>query len=112
MSFITYGHGDWNPLLWLGALIVLGALVLWLRSRGRKRFRQENRRTDVFISGNATRSAKDLHVPAHNIYWGFFEVLKGFFTAITRPHTGIINDYVLWLTGVASLVLIIVLLAG
>lgn len=112
MSFITYGYGAWNPLIWLAALVVMGIPVLLLRSRGRKRFRKETARTDVFISGNATESAEQLHVPAHNIYWGFFEALKGFFNAITRPHTGIINDYILWLVGIAGLVVLLVLLVG
>lgn len=112
MSIITYGYGAWNPLLWLAALLVLGALTLFFRSRAPRRFRREKRRGDVFISGNATESAEQLHVPAHNIYWGFFEALKGFFSAITRPHTGIINDYILWLAGIAVLLLLLVLLAG
>lgn len=112
MSFITYTYGAWNPLLWLAVLLVLGALVLIFRSRAPKRFRRQKSRGDAFISGNATESAEKIHVPAHNIYWGFFEALKGFFTAVTRPHTGIINDYVLWLVGIAGLLLLLILLAG
>ncbi len=112
MPFITYAHGAWNPLLWLAVLAVLVVLVLILRSRGPKHFRRQKSRGDAFISGNATESAEQIHVPAHNIYWGFFEALKGFFTAVTRPHTGIVNDYVLWLVGIAGLVILLVLLAG
>lgn len=112
MSFITYGHGAWNPLIWLGVLLVMGGLVILLRSRGRNPYKKETAQTDVFISGNPVNSAEQLQVKAHNIYWGFFEAFKGFFNVIIRPHTGIINDYILWLVGSAGLAILLVLLAG
>ena len=112
MSFLTYTHGAWNPLIWLAALLVIVALVLIFRSRAPGKFKRQKSRGDVFISGNATASAEQIHVPAHNIYWGFFEALKKLFAAIIRPHTGIINDYMLWLVGVAGLAMMCILLAG
>jgi uncharacterized membrane protein len=111
LSVLTYGYAVWSPIVWLVVLLVIGVIMLYVRSRGQKHYKKGTAQTDVFISGVQVPPAEQRHVPAHNIYWGFFEALKGFYSAMMRPHTGIINDYILWLVVVmvvAVLVLVIV----
>ncbi len=100
------GSGAWNPLLWLLALAVALALALAIRSRGRKDFREGNGRKP-FISGNEEPGNAGGHVPASNLYWGFLESLKGYYSRLVPLHTGVPTDYVAWLLGVMALMLVI-----
>ena len=93
-------------------LVVLGVIVLYVRSRSQKRYKKGTAQTDVFISGIQVPPAEQRHVPAHNIYWGFFEALKGFYSAMKRPHTGIINDYILWLVAVMALTVVVLVMVS
>ena len=49
---------------------------------------------------------------ADNIYWGFFESLKDLYGAMMKPHTGIVNDYLLWFVAVSAIAILIFLVAG
>ena len=110
MSVLTYGYAVWSPIVWLVVLVVLGLIALYVRSRGQKRYKKGTAQTDVFISGIKVPPAEQRHVPAHNIYWGFFEALKGFYSTMMRPHTGIINDYLLWLVVVMALTIVVLVI--
>ena len=110
MSVLTYGYAVWSPIVWLVVLVVLGVIVLYVRSRGQKRYKKGTAQTDVFISGIQVPPAEQRHVPAHNIYWGFFEALKGFYNTMMRPHTGIINDYILWMVVVMVLTVVVLVM--
>ncbi len=105
-----FGHAVWNPAVWLIALVLLTAGSVWLRSRGRKDYKKDTAQTDVFISGTEVAAPEQRHIAARNIYWGFFSALQGFFRFITRPHTGIINDYVLWFVIVLVAAILILVL--
>jgi len=110
LSVLTYGYAVWSPIVWLVVLLVTGVIALYVRSRGQKRYKKGTAQTDVFISGIQVPSAEQRHVPAHNIYWGFFEALKGFYSAMMRPHTGIINDYILWLVAVMVVTVLVLVM--
>ena len=111
MSVLTYGYAVWSPIVWLVALLVLAVIALYVRSKGQKRYKKGTAQTDVFISGIQVPPAEQRHIPAHNVYWGFFEALKGFYNVMMRPHTGIINDYILWMLAVMALAVLILVLA-
>jgi len=110
LSVLTYGYAVWSPIVWLVALLVLAVIALYVRSRGQKRYKKGTAQTDIFISGIQVPPAEQRHVPAHNIYWGFFEALKGFYSAMMRPHTGVINDYILWLVVIMVLTILVLVM--
>jgi hypothetical protein len=112
LSVINYGYAVWAPLIWLLALVVIGVMVLIWRSRGQKGYKKETAQTDIFLSGASVPSAEERHVKADNIYWGFFESLKDLYSGMMKPHTGIVNDYLLWFVGVAVIAILIFFLAG
>jgi len=112
LSVLTYGYAVWSPIVWLVVLVVLGLIVLYVRSRGQKRYKKGTAQTDVFISGVQVPPAEQRHVPAHNIYWGFFEGMRGIYDTIMRPHTGIINDYILWLVAIVTLTVVVLVMTG
>jgi hypothetical protein len=95
------GAGFWSPLVWLAAFLIVLAIVLLIRSTGRKKFRHGTDQTAAFFSGN---EAPKTHVKAGNIYWGFFVTTGRYYRWLRRMHTGIVNDYVY------SFVLIMVIL--
>ena len=110
MSVLTYGYAVWSPIVWLVALLVLAVIVLYVRSRGQKKYKKGTAQTDVFLSGLQVPPAEERHVPAHNVYWGFFEALKGFYNVMMRPHTGVINDYILWLAVIMVLTVLVLVM--
>jgi hypothetical protein len=111
LSVFAYGYAVWAPIVWLIALVVLGIIAFIWRSRGQKAYKKGTAQTDVFISGVKVPPEEQRHVPAENIYWGFFEALKRFYSAMMKPHTGIVNDYILWFVAVSLITVLILVLA-
>ena len=111
MPIVDYGYAVWAPLVWITVLVIVGAIVLVWRNRGRKSYKQGTAQSDIFLSGVAVPAQEQRHVKADNIYWGFFEALKGFYNVMMKPHTGIVNDYILWFVGVVAVTVVILLLA-
>jgi hypothetical protein len=111
LSIVDYGYAVWAPLVWIAALIIIGAIVLIWRSRGEKGYKKGTAQSDIFLSGIEVPSEEQRHVKADNIYWGFFEALKGFYSAMMKPHTGIVNDYMLWFVAVLGLTILVLVLA-
>jgi hypothetical protein len=112
LSVIDYGYAVWAPLIWILALVVIGIMVLIWRNRGQKSYKKGTPQTDIFLSGAKVPPEEQRHVKSENIYWGFFESLKELYDAMMRPHTGIINDYLLWFVGVLAVAILILVLAG
>jgi hypothetical protein len=109
---VNYGYAVWAPLIWIIALVVIGVMVLIWRNRGQKNYKKGTAQTDVFLSGTKVPSEEQRHVKSENIYWGFFESLKELYHAMIKPHTGIVNDYLLWFVAVLVITIIILVLAG
>lgn len=105
---LTTGAGAWSPLLWLAALIIALAVAVLIRARGRKDYR-EGVQAAPFISGNEEPANAGGHIPASNLYWGFLESLKGYYSRIVPLHTGVTTDYAAWVLGVMALLLVITL---
>jgi len=106
------GLSYWSPLVWLLGFVVLTAVVCIFRSRGQKQYKKGTAQTEIFLSGEAPPEAEERHVKAHNIYWGFFETLKGYYKENMRAHTGIVNDYVIWFVALVALTAVILFVAG
>lgn len=112
MSILGYGYAVWAPIVWIIALVVIGVMVLIWRSRGQKSYKKGTAQTDIFLSGTKVPSEEQRHVKSENIYWGFFESLKGLYRAMMKPHTGIVNDYLLWFVAILAITILILVLAG
>jgi hypothetical protein len=112
LSVVNYGFAVWAPLIWIIALVVIGVMVLIWRNRGQKSYKKGTAQTDVFLSGTKVPSEEQRHVKSENIYWGFFESLKELYSAMIKPHTGIVNDYLLWFVAILATIIVILVLAG
>ncbi len=102
----------WAPLVCLIAFIILILVTYAFRSRGESSYKEGTEQTKVFLSGEDMPEEGMRHIRAHNIYWGFFESLKSYYEPLVRAHTGIVNDYLVWLVAMASIAGIVILAAG
>jgi len=113
MTFILgSGYAFWNPLIWIIVFILVMVLVYFFRRRGQKAYKKGTDQARIFLCGEEVPEAGERHIRVGNIYWGFFETLKEYYNLILRPHTGIINDYILWFVAVTAISVIILLIAG
>ena len=113
MTFILEsGYAFWNPLIWIIVFIVLMLVVYFFRRRGQKGYKQDTDQVRIFLCGEEVPEAGQRHIRVGNIYWGFFETLKDYYDRVTKAHTGIINDYILWFVAVTAISAIILLIAG
>lgn len=102
----------WAPLVCLLALLIVLVMAYLYRSRGNDSFREGSEQGEIFLSGEDAPEEGQRHVRSHNMYWGFFEAMKRYYDPTVRAHTGIVNDYLLWLLAVAAVTGIAVFAAG
>jgi len=100
------GHGLWSALYWLLSLAVLFLIVYFIYSSGGKTVKASGDKGKPFLSGNEMFKEEN-HVKSSNIYWGFTEALKSYYTPLKGEHTGDVNDYVSWFVVVLAVVLIL-----
>jgi len=113
MTFILdSGYAFWNPLIWIIVFIVIMIVVYFFRRRGQKGYKKDTDQTRIFLCGEEVPEAGERHIRVGNIYWGVFETLKEYYEQLLRPHTGIINDYILWFVAITALSVIVLLVAG
>lgn len=108
MSALLY----WSPLILLLSFLILALVALIFRNRGEGRYKKGTAQTKVFLAGEEEPEAEQLHVKAHNMYWGFFQALKRYYDPTIKAHTGIINDYLLWFVSLIALTALIVFISG
>ena len=112
MSVIDLGYAFWKPIVWVIAFVVVMVITFLFRSRGQKKYKKGTDQAKIFLSGEEVPEPEQRHVRAGNVYWGFFEALKGYYDVIVRPHTGIVNDYIIWFVAVIGIGAIILVIAG
>jgi len=105
-NILETGTGFWNPLLGLSFCLIIILLVYLIRFQGEKKYKEKTEQTLPFFAGNLP-SRKSLKI--HNVYWGFFEALKGYYRRIKAVHTGIINDYIYWFVLVIVILLTVLI---
>jgi len=103
---------SWNPVICIIAFVILIAIACLFISRGQKKYKKGTAQTEVFLSGEEPPDAEQRHVKSHNIYWGFFQTLKEYYDPTVRAHTGIVNDFIIWLIAIAALTVVILLIAS
>jgi amino acid transporter len=111
-SILESGYAFWNPIIWIIVFIVVMGIVYFFRRRGQKAYKKGTDQARIFLCGEEVPEAGQRHIRVGNIYWGFFETLKEYYNQVLRPHTGIINDCILWFVVVTAIGAIILLIAG
>jgi len=100
--------GFWNPLVWIGAFVIIFLIAYILRGYGNKAYKKNTEQTKVFLSGNPEFDDKEkMHVKAKNLYWGFNETLKGVYKILDRLHTDNASDFILWFVVILGIFFII-----
>ena len=97
--------GAWQPISWLILFVVaLAALFLCsLMGRSNRAAGQEgDSKHAVFFGGE---QAEYSHISGGDLFWGFKHNLRHYLGFVSRVHTGVTNDYVLW--GVTATAVII-----
>ena len=105
------GAGFWNPLVWVGVIVVALVLTFVIRGLGEKGYKKGTNQVKPFFSGNELPTEEAMHIRGDNLYWGFVEALKDFYRRLIPVHTGVPTDYVLWFVGTLAIVLLIGLTA-
>jgi len=112
MWLLESGLPFWNPIIWIIVFIVVMALAYLFRSRGERKYKKGTAQTEIFLSGEEPPDVEQRHIKAHNIYWGFFETLKGYYDRAVRGHTGIVNDYMIWFIALIAIMAVILFVRG
>lgn len=112
MATLEFGLDFWDPIVCVTAFLVLIAVIYLLRSRGQKKYKKGTAQTQIFLSGEEPPGVEQRHIKAHNIYWGFFQTLKGYYDPTIKAHTGIINDYIIWFTAIAAATAVILFIVS
>ncbi|GAI42996.1 unnamed protein product [marine sediment metagenome] len=112
MSISGLAYSPWSPIFWLLAFVVVTIMAYFFRRRGQKKYKKDTEQTKIFLCGEEVPEAKQRHIRAHNVYWGFFETMKEYYDANIKAHTGIINDYIIWFLVLIAISAIILFIVG
>ncbi|MBA5941839.1 MAG: hypothetical protein H0M93_00670 [Methanophagales archaeon] len=120
MTFVTE-FGYWNAFAFafaiLVSLLISGALGEWAK-RMAPEYRKGREEGKMFLSGedeSAVRelqATKELQVSCHNLFWGFREALRSYYTEAKKEHSGVLSQYTFWLIVVLAVVFLIVVIWG
>lgn len=100
--------GYWNPKSWLVLFFILliGFMLVFAMSGDKKESQPADlmdTKYGIFTGGEKEEFS---HIAGHDLFWGFKFNLKGFLMRITKAHSGIVNDYVLWIVSCLAIVTI------
>lgn len=108
LETLKTGSGVWNPIVWIGAVVVIFLIIYIIRGFGKKEYKKNTEQTKVFLSGNPEYEKEQMHVKGSNVYWGFTEALKSIYDIFEKMHTGNISDYVLWFVIILAILFIVI----
>lgn len=100
----------WNPVLWLilFAIVLIAVCIVVLtgdKTRGRVLANTEKEVTDgkyaTFFGGERSEHS---HVAGSDLFWGFKHDFKGYFKFMQGMHSGVVNDYALWVVVATALI--------
>lgn len=97
--------GTWSPLSWLVLFVIALAAVFLVSLTGRRGGAitcEDSSKYDVFFGGE---KAEYSHISGGDLFWGFKHTMRRYLGFVSRVHTGVTNDYVLW--GVTATAVII-----
>ncbi|MCK5772650.1 MAG: NADH:ubiquinone oxidoreductase [Thermoplasmata archaeon] len=105
------GHGAWNAVVFMGAMISATIIAVMIRSFfGKKGMTPREEGKKPYLFGNPTEiDGRPIVVPGSNLYWGFTKALDRYYKPVEKFHSGIINEYVFWFVSTLVLVLLVML---
>lgn len=102
--------GYWKPEAWLVlffilliAFIIIGTMNIKAIKTHDLKEDSRNAKYDSFTGGEKEEYSQ---VGAQDLFWGLKHQLRGYFNFIHNGHTGVVNDYVLWVVGCLAIVTI------
>jgi multicomponent Na+:H+ antiporter subunit D len=103
--------GYWKPEAWLALFVILlvGAIiVLSINLRASKKNTLEvidelDMKYESFTGGEKEEHTQ---IGGHDLFWGLKHQLRVYFDGIHKAHSGIVNDYVLWVVTCLAVVTI------
>jgi hypothetical protein len=108
MDISLTGIGEWNPLLFVAAFVIIMLMVYLFRSLGNKDYDTGTGQVKSFLSGNADELGDTAH--AGDIYWGFLSAFEKPYKLLIEMHSGNINDYAGIFTLVFGVLIVILML--
>ena len=99
----------WNPMVWLALFVIVlcAACLCILTSKGSRGEILEGDGEDgkyaTFFSGE---KALPSHVGGSDLFWGFKTDWKGYFNIMEGLHSGVVNDYALYVVAAAAIVVV------
>lgn len=109
---LTYTQaGYWNPIAWLVLFVIVFAafmIAAFSTSNAKGRLRASEAESvdpkyDTFFSGEANAYSQ---VGGSDLFWGMRHNLRHYFSFIQNAHSGIVNDYALWVVSGTALVIV------
>lgn len=89
--------GYYSPINWLILFVILliGFMLMAYMNMKRNTISVGNEETrfDIFTGGEKEDAT---HMTGDDMFWGLRHQFKGYFEGMRRAHSGVVNDYVLW----------------
>lgn len=103
--------GYWNPIAWLVLFVIVFAAFMiaafsTANAKGRLRASEAggvDPKYDTFFSGEANTYSQ---VGGSDLFWGMKHNLRHYFGFMHNAHSGIVNDYALWVVSGTALVIV------
>ncbi|MDD2206806.1 MAG: hydrogenase [Aminobacterium sp.] len=104
------GFGYWDVISWLIFFFIASFFALWLRSIGRRDYKEGTEQDEIYWSGNPVpEDGAEISVPASSSYWGFRKALEPYYKVLVAMHSGHIRDYVGYYVVTAALIAALIL---
>ena len=109
MDYILAGY--WRPEAWLVLFFILliGFIIVFTINLNSKRkvmiepIDELDSKYEAFTGGEIEEYS---HVAGHDLFWGLKHQLSGYFNIIHNAHSGIVNDYALWVISCLAIITI------
>lgn len=107
-------RGEYNPesfliLFFIGVIAIIVAMTLGIHKIGKCRVESSSlegamdTRYEVFTGGEKEEFSK---VGPHDLFWGMKHDFKGYFNRLSNAHSGVVNDYALWVVVTMAVIII------
>ena len=109
---ISYAQaGYWNPIAWLVLFVIVFAafmIAAFSTSGSKGKLRASSGedidpKYDTFFSGEANAYSQ---VGGSDLFWGMKHNLRHYFSFMHNAHSGIVNDYALWVVSGTALIIV------
>lgn len=107
-------RGEYNPesfliLFFIGVIAIIVAMTLGIHKLGKCRVESSSlegamdTKYEVFTGGEKEEFSK---VGPHDLFWGMKHDFKGYFNRLSNAHSGVVNDYALWVVVTMAVIII------